>query len=137
MRPQLGISTYVVSREGKVLGRSLSDRDSVRYRRHTLIRCLAFPCIAIRFCAQLGFPGCGSGKLDLAQVRQAGGGVWSRKDLLPSLRRLGVWLQRGSVCLGGHCREAGGPTGAELTGLALGESLAHCCVSREPLRSFH
>lgn len=83
------------------------------------------------------FPGVAVGRVDLAQVRQAGGGVWSRKDLLPSLRQLGVWLQRGSVCSDGHCREAGGPTGAELTGLALGESLAYCSVSGEPLRSFH
>lgn len=79
------------------------------------------------------FPGVAVGRADLAQVRQAGGGVWGREGLLPSLRRLRVRLQRGSVCPDGHCQEAG----AELTGLALGEPLARCSVSGEPLRSSH
>lgn len=42
----------------------------------------------------------------LAQIHVEVGGVRSRKNLIPSLRWLCVWVQHSSVCPGGHCQEA-------------------------------
>ena len=80
-------------------------------------------------------PGVVVGRVDVAQVRPAVGAV--EQEDLPSLGWLRLWRQ--CVCLPARALPRGrvAPSGAELTGLVLGESLAHCSVSGEPLRSFH
>ena len=82
-----------------------------------------------------GFPGCGAGKGGRGSGTPGDGGCGAGRS---PFSRVAPCVAAACECLPARALPRGrvAPTGAELTGLVLGESLAHCSVSGEPLRSF-